>query len=286
MHSLQLWLAMAGSLVAPIIAIPMNAQLPEHLGHMARAHALVRRGGDSTLITLVTTTTIDVTEVIFADESGIATSTSFQTAGSVAATSTTASDSTTVSVPTTLATVASSSSAPGPATTSAPVLVDLPSSSTTSMITSSTSSTLSESTVTTTAIVVPVAATPAPVVPAPVIPAAISANSASGSFSGKITFYNGYNAYGACGTTIDDSAMTVALNAEQFDPHTPNGNPNKNTLCNQKIQVTGPNGNSIILTINDRCPGCAKSSLDLTPTAFNMLADPSKGVVPIKWSYM
>ena len=38
--------------------------------------------------------------------------------------------------------------------------------------------------------------------------------------------------------------------------------------------------------IVDQCPGCGTNHLDLFPDAFKALADPSKGVIPISWSYV
>lgn len=41
-----------------------------------------------------------------------------------------------------------------------------------------------------------------------------------------------------------------------------------------------------ILQIVDECPGCGTNHLDLFPTAFSSLADPSKGVIDITWDYV
>lgn len=61
--------------------------------------------------------------------------------------------------------------------------------------------------------------------------------------------------YTACGTLHSRNDMVAALNAPQFDPHTPNGNPNRNSLCGKRARVRGPNG-SVDVTIVDRCPVC------------------------------
>lgn len=61
--------------------------------------------------------------------------------------------------------------------------------------------------------------------------------------------------YTACGTLHSRFDMVAALNAPQFDPHTPNGNPNKNNRCNKRMRVQGPSG-SVDVAIVDRCPVC------------------------------
>ncbi|KAK6363285.1 hypothetical protein TWF730_000725 [Orbilia blumenaviensis] len=41
----------------------------------------------------------------------------------------------------------------------------------------------------------------------------------------------------------------------------------------------------VVITVVDRCGGCAEHDLDLSPAAFNMIADPAKGRVPIDWRF-
>ncbi|KAJ6610093.1 hypothetical protein B0H10DRAFT_1812269, partial [Mycena sp. CBHHK59/15] len=49
-------------------------------------------------------------------------------------------------------------------------------------------------------------------------------------------------------------------------------NPNDNPLCNKKVKATY-NGNSITVSITDRCAGCSTTDLDFSPLAFEVLAD-------------
>jgi expansin (peptidoglycan-binding protein) len=75
------------------------------------------------------------------------------------------------------------------------------------------------------------------------------------------------------------------LNGPQFDPFTPaDGNPNKNTICNKRIIVTGPKG-TVEVSIVDKCPECKKGDVDLSPTAFDMIADRVDGRVAITWKW-
>lgn len=102
--------------------------------------------------------------------------------------------------------------------------------------------------------------------------------------SGDLTFYD--PGMGACGISSGAGEMVVALNAPQFDPATPNGNPNLNSLCGKRVRVTGPSGTTVDATIVDRCPGCAAGSLDLSPAAFQVLAPLDKGRVAGTWEYI
>jgi expansin (peptidoglycan-binding protein) len=52
--------------------------------------------------------------------------------------------------------------------------------------------------------------------------------------------------------------------------------------CGACVAVTGPKG-AVTVRIVDSCPGCAHGDLDLSPQAFDMIADHAAGRVPITW---
>ncbi|HET9989173.1 MAG TPA: expansin EXLX1 family cellulose-binding protein [Kofleriaceae bacterium] len=52
--------------------------------------------------------------------------------------------------------------------------------------------------------------------------------------------------------------------------------------CGACVAVTGPKG-SVTVRIVDQCPECLKGSLDMSPQAFDMIADHAAGRVPITW---
>ncbi|HEY4059763.1 MAG TPA: expansin EXLX1 family cellulose-binding protein [Kofleriaceae bacterium] len=52
--------------------------------------------------------------------------------------------------------------------------------------------------------------------------------------------------------------------------------------CGGCVAITGPKG-SVNVRIVDRCPECAKGDIDLSPQAFDMIADHSAGRVGITW---
>lgn len=55
-------------------------------------------------------------------------------------------------------------------------------------------------------------------------------------------------------------------------------------LCGKSVTVNGPKG-SVTVTIVDTCMGCASGSIDMSPAAFNQIADQAQGRVPISWSF-
>ncbi|KAI8990878.1 RlpA-like double-psi beta-barrel-protein domain-containing protein-containing protein, partial [Mycotypha africana] len=100
-------------------------------------------------------------------------------------------------------------------------------------------------------------------------------------YSGDGTYYD--VGLGSCGSTDSNSDYVAALNAPQMA----NGaNPNKNPQCGKRIKVVNPaNQKSVTVTIVDTCPPCAFGSVDLSPSAFDEIADLSLGRIPIEWSY-
>lgn len=103
------------------------------------------------------------------------------------------------------------------------------------------------------------------------------------SFNGRATYYSAQGGITACGERHSDSDFIAALNKAQFDPNTPNGNPNRNWLCNKQIQVKGPHGTATVLIV-DRCPSCPYGALDLSPAAFKQIVGSlGKGVGQITW---
>jgi rare lipoprotein A (peptidoglycan hydrolase) len=66
------------------------------------------------------------------------------------------------------------------------------------------------------------------------------------------------------------------------------GNPGAvSALCGKQVQITNTqNGKTVTVTIADDCPTCKnRDSIDLSTAAFNSIADPSLGVVPIRWHF-
>ncbi|KAI8852917.1 RlpA-like double-psi beta-barrel-protein domain-containing protein-containing protein [Chytridium lagenaria] len=105
-------------------------------------------------------------------------------------------------------------------------------------------------------------------------------------FAGDGTYYNPAGGYGACGTILRDSDNIVALASSYFNQFTPNGNPNRNTLCNRCILATSlATGRSIRVTVQDSCPGCKGHDLDLSEGAFRAIDDVGKGRIKVTWTY-
>ncbi|CAF1675238.1 unnamed protein product, partial [Adineta ricciae] len=85
-----------------------------------------------------------------------------------------------------------------------------------------------------------------------------------GQRSGEATYYA--PGLGACGINSNGNELVAAMAAPDFDPHTPNRNPNNNRLCGRHISVNGPRG-SVTVRVVDRCPVCKPGDLDLSPAA-------------------
>jgi len=62
---------------------------------------------------------------------------------------------------------------------------------------------------------------------------------------------------------------------------------NASPLCGKQVVITNTqNGKTVTVTVADDCPTCNSSgSIDLSVAAFDAIADPSQGIVPITWHY-
>lgn len=99
---------------------------------------------------------------------------------------------------------------------------------------------------------------------------------------GVATFYQQGGVAGACGDFHSDSDFVCALQTELYgdiNAVSPN--------CGRTIHITNPaNGKSVDVVVVDACPTCENGdSIDLSPAAFDQIADPDQGVVPISWSF-
>lgn len=126
-------------------------------------------------------------------------------------------------------------------------------------------------------------ATIEPTTTTPSTTSSTATSSASGEvFSGDGTYYD--TGLGACGWTNTDTDFIAAIGHGLFDEYTPNGNPNRNTLCGKKI-IAHYEGKSVEVTAVDRCEGCLPYDLDFSPAAFDQLADALLGRIQITWSW-
>lgn len=113
-------------------------------------------------------------------------------------------------------------------------------------------------------------------------PTATPSTSTGGEFSGEGTYYD--TEMGACGIVNSGDEKVVAISQYLFDKYTPNGNPNKNSLCGKKINASYE-GKTVEVTIVDRCVGCKEHDLDLSPSAFADIADKGLGRIDITWEW-
>ncbi|EKJ69893.1 hypothetical protein NXS19_007851 [Fusarium pseudograminearum] len=92
---------------------------------------------------------------------------------------------------------------------------------------------------------------------------------------GSITFYN--PGKGACEETHGDADMVAAIGRGLYD---------SGDYCGKTIKVTGEAGEAIV-TVVDRCDGCADNDLDISPAAFEQaMGDKDQGRVQGEWNWV
>jgi expansin (peptidoglycan-binding protein) len=91
-------------------------------------------------------------------------------------------------------------------------------------------------------------------------------------YTGDGTFYAG-DGSGNCGYPAGPDVLYAAMNHEDYETA---------RACGAYIRATGPDG-AVTVRIVDRCPECAPGDVDFSPEAFDLIADPVDGRVPISW---
>ncbi|UNI20822.1 hypothetical protein JDV02_006874 [Purpureocillium takamizusanense] len=101
----------------------------------------------------------------------------------------------------------------------------------------------------------------------------------SGSYSGDITYYA--VGLGSCGFNdagLDMVDNIVAVSDKLYDDL-------GNGICGKKLSITA-NGKTIIGTVRDKCPSCAKGSLDVSEGAFvKLFGSTGVGRSKVTWSF-
>jgi len=103
--------------------------------------------------------------------------------------------------------------------------------------------------------------------------------------SGDGTFYA--TGLDACGWTDKDTDFICAVSHILYDNYPgATANPNDNPVCGKMIKATYQ-GKSVTVKVTDRCTGCSEYSLDFSPSAFDVLADPSIGRIhDVVWDWV
>jgi hypothetical protein len=107
-----------------------------------------------------------------------------------------------------------------------------------------------------------------------------------GTQTGEGTYYD--TGLGACGITSNNAQHIAAVSHLMFDnfPGFRGGDPNKNPICGRRVTARY-RGNSVTVTLVDRCTGCAVTDLDFSPSAFNILSDPGAGRIDgVEWDWL
>jgi len=95
---------------------------------------------------------------------------------------------------------------------------------------------------------------------------------------------------GSCGITSKDTDFICAIGHGLYDSVPNAGNPNNSPFCGKKIKALSctfvsclivtncsASGASVVVTVVDRCTGCAEYDLDFSPSAFDQLGSQSSG---------
>lgn len=102
-------------------------------------------------------------------------------------------------------------------------------------------------------------------------------------FEGDLTFYSPDVGTSACGRSHSNLEYVAALSPDDFI-NTPN--PNNSPSCQQCVLITGPSGAKVKVQVTDKCPGCVKGALDVSPAAFDEIADRDVGRIRVSWEYV
>ncbi|CAG8539065.1 11051_t:CDS:1 [Cetraspora pellucida] len=100
-------------------------------------------------------------------------------------------------------------------------------------------------------------------------------------FKGEATFYN--TGLGACGITSNDNQLVAALPASDYDSLMTDGNPNHSGACGKMATVVC-GGKTVTVKIVDRCPNCKSGDIDLSPAAFDCLANQAVGRIQVSYT--
>jgi expansin len=95
--------------------------------------------------------------------------------------------------------------------------------------------------------------------------------------TGQATFYTTADGTGNCSFDASPNDLMIgAMNATDYAG---------SAVCGGCAQIKGPNG-EITIRIVDQCPECPQGNIDLSPEAFDGIAERSQGRVPITWTYV
>ena len=95
--------------------------------------------------------------------------------------------------------------------------------------------------------------------------------------TGEATYYTFADGTGNCGFDASpDDLMIGAMNHTDYAG---------SAVCGACVQLIGPNA-TITIRIVDQCPECPAGNIDLSPQAFERIAELAAGRVPITWQYV
>jgi len=97
---------------------------------------------------------------------------------------------------------------------------------------------------------------------------------------GDGTYYSPAVGVGACEWQSADTDFVAALNWVDFGTY---GRPSASPACGACLKIVGPKG-TVKVKVVDKCPVCKKGDVDMSPAAYDVIADETAGRVKISWS--
>ncbi|KAF8604838.1 hypothetical protein BDV93DRAFT_555267 [Ceratobasidium sp. AG-I] len=111
----------------------------------------------------------------------------------------------------------------------------------------------------------------------------LNARGSSGVHRGWATFYNASEGRGACGWTSKNTDHVVAIGKTLWDE---TSNEGSSSLCGKTAAVTW-RGKTVNVRVVDECPVCGRDNIDLSPSAFEKLADKDEGKLEgVTWKFV
>ncbi|KAF8600230.1 barwin-like endoglucanase [Ceratobasidium sp. AG-I] len=111
----------------------------------------------------------------------------------------------------------------------------------------------------------------------------LSARGGNGARHGWATYYSPSEGRGACGWNNKDSEHVVAISKSLWDETSHGGTSSE---CGKTAAVTW-HGKTVNVRVVDLCPVCGHDDIDLSPSAFEKLADKDVGKLEgVSWKFV
>ncbi|CDS11955.1 hypothetical protein LRAMOSA04151 [Lichtheimia ramosa] len=98
---------------------------------------------------------------------------------------------------------------------------------------------------------------------------------------GAGSFYDAQAHVGVCGKRVKNTDPVAALNVNQMGT----GSGKMKEKCGQKVEIVGPKGDKVEAEIVDLCNTCNEGDIDMSPAAFEKIAQFTSLKTDVKWKF-